>query len=142
MTTPTPTHGSKAVFKMGTVATPTVVTAISEYLNSTGLPFSRDKSDVSTFGSTTKRYVFGLKDAEIPIDGPFDPVTDAVLYDSLNSDVEIDFEYYPAGEVSGLPFYSGKLIVSKYEVKSEVGGANTMSGAGQVSGEVTRALVP
>lgn len=130
-------HGSKASFWMGSQADPTTLVDYSELLNNSGIPWSRDKAEVSTFHAIEKAYVAGLMDAAMPIEGPFDPVVDEVMYDNLAGDA-VNFAYYPQGKVTGNVEYSGAMFVTKYEVKSEIGSAATFSGEGQISGTVTR----
>lgn len=136
------THGSKATFKIGTIATPATLVDVSTYTKTASLPFNRDKAEVSTLHATTKSYVAGLKDAAIPLEGPFDGTIDAMLFPMINGG-NVNFEYYPQGEASsGLAKYSGQVTCTKYEIKSDVGDAATFSAELQVVGEVTRALTP
>lgn len=135
-------HGSKAVFMVGTAAAPAVVQNLSQYGNSVGMTLNRDSAEVTTFALQSKQYIPGLKDATIPFEGPFDTLSDAILWDLLNAGTIANFEYYPAGNTTGLPKYSGQLFVTSYEVSSDVGDANSTSGEFQVTGNVTRALVP
>lgn len=135
------THGSKASFFMGTQATPTVLVDYSTYFNTAGIPWQRDKAEVSTFHAIEKAYVAGLLDAAIPIDGPFDPSIDGVLFASLGG-TAVNFAYYPQGSTTGLVMYTGSIFIVKYEIKSEMGSAASFSAEGQISGLVTRALAP
>jgi hypothetical protein len=135
-------HGSKAIFKIGTHAAPTVVTDLSTYANSVGVTMSRDSGEVSTFGVSSKQYVPGLKDATVPFEGPFDPTADQILWDDYNFGDIVNFEYYPSGVATGNIKYSGKMFVTSYEVSSGVGDPNAVSGEFQVTGDVARAVQP
>ena len=135
-------HGSKAVFSIGTAAAPTVVSNLSQYGNSVGMTLNRDSAEVTTFALQSKQYIPGLKDATIPFEGPFDTLSDQILWDLLNQGTIVDFRYEPAGSTTGMPRYTGKLFVTSYEVSSDVGDANATSGEFQVTGDVARALVP
>lgn len=131
-------HGSKAVFTVQDAGS--VVRDLSAYLSSSGIARSADTADVSTGGATSKKYIPGLKDGTIPVDGPFDLVVDGYLNGILG--VERNFVYNPAGTGTGLPTYTGAAILNKYEPSSPVGDASTVSGEFQVTGDVTRAIQP
>lgn len=137
------THGSKAGFRLGTFATPSTLVDVSTFLNSVAATFNRDNSETSTFGVASKKYLPGLKDATIPIEGPYDGVTDVQMWDLYNNGTIVSFEYCPAGVgVSGTPKFTGQAFITSYEVSSDVNDANAMSGEMQITGDVTRALQP
>lgn len=131
------THGSKAEFWIGTADDPEVLVDISERLNNVGLPWERDKAEVSTFKSKTKKYVGGLKDAAIPLEGPYDPWLDGILYELLDAD-SVAFRYRPVGSGVGKPEFNGHCTVTKHEVKTEVGSAGSISAEAQIDGEAPR----
>jgi hypothetical protein len=135
-------HGRVAVFKMGTNATPTTLANFSQYGNSVGLALTRESGEVTTFALSSKKYMAGLKDATIPFEGPFDDASDLIMWDIYNNGTEVSWEYFPAGETAGRPKYSGKLIVTSYEVSSDVADPNSTSGEFQVSGDVARGVAP
>lgn len=129
-------HGSSAYFSVqdsgGTQRD------LSTYLSESGLARSADTADVSTGGSTSKKYIAGLKDATIPISGPFDATVDGYLAGILG--MTRAFIFRPAGTGSGLPEYTGSGILTSYEESSPVDGAATLSGEFQVTGDVTRTV--
>lgn len=135
------THGSKALFKVGSSATPTVVQDVSTYGNSVGAHLSRDTAETTTFGKTSKTYIPGLKDATIPFDGPFDPTCDGIFWDLYNTGAIVNFEYYPSGTGTGNIKFSGTCLITAYEVSSGVSSENTAHGEFQVSGDVTRTVL-
>ena len=135
-------HGSKAVFKIGTLAVPQTATDISAYGNSVGATFSRDSAEVTTFAVGSKQYIPGLKDATVPFEGPWDTTSDQILWDLLNNGTIVLFEYYPAGTGTGKIKYSGQCFITSYEVGSDVGDADSASGEFQVTGDVTRTVLP
>ena len=135
-------HGSKAVFKIGTNAAPQVGTNMSQYGNSVGLTMNREASEVTTFALQSKKYIPGLKDATVPFEGPFDDASDQIMWDLYNNGTIVLFEYFPAGEGAGKVKYSGQLFVTSYEVSSDVGDANSTSGEFQVTGDVARVINP
>lgn len=134
-------HGSKAVFKIGTAADPATTQDLSQYGNSVGLTLSRDASEVTTFALGSKQYIPGLKDATVPFEGPHDSVSDQLMWDLYDQGVIVDFEYFPAGEGTGNPKFTGKMFVTSYEVSSEISDANATSGEFQCTGDVARELV-
>lgn len=135
-------HGSLAVFKIGTSALPTTVVNMSQYGNSVGITFNRESAEVTTFALQSKKFIPGLKDATVPFEGPFDPAADQIMWDLYNNGTIVNFEYYPAGEPVGAskPKFTGQLFVTSYEVTSDVGDANATSGEFQVTGDVARAV--
>lgn len=135
------THGSKALFKIGTHAAPATVQDVSIYANSVGLTMNRDSAEVSTFGVASKQYVPGLKDATVPFEGPFDPTADQIFWDDYTNGDIVNFEYYPSGTGTGNVKYSGVLFITSYEVSSGVGDPNAVSGELQVTGNVARAVL-
>jgi len=137
---PTFTHGSKAELWIGTMGAPTTLQEVSERSNTTGLPLERDKAEVTTFKKTFKRYVAGQLDGAMPMEGPFDAWLDGVLYDLATSDVAPDFRYRPIGTGTGKPEYTGKFLVTKYEISSETGSATTYSGELQIDDDIVRAV--
>lgn len=134
------THGSKAEFATGTVADPDTLVDISDRLNNIGLPWERDKGEVSTFKSKTKKYVPGLKDAAFPIEAPYDPYTDEIMAEMMDFEGTVQFRYRPIGSGPGKPEYTGRYFLTKQEISTEVGGPGTMSCEGQVDGDVARAV--
>lgn len=129
-------HGSSAVLKVTSGGS---LRDISQYVTTTGLAREIDKAETSTLGSTVKSYIQGLTDATIPIEGLYDPTVDgyfAALV-GIPGAGGTAFEFYPAG-TAGIK-YSGSVIMSKYEIKSGVEGANEISGEFQVTGAITRA---
>lgn len=127
-------HGSDAYF--GVDDSGATLRDLSAYLTSAGLPRSADVGEVSTMGVSSKQYIGGLKDATIPIEGPFDPTVDGWLEGILG--VIRDFEYGPAGNASGQVKYSGTAILTSYEVSTPVDDAATFTGEFQVTGDITR----
>lgn len=135
-------HGSKAVFKIGTNAVPQTAVNMSQYGNSVGLTMNREASEVTTFALQSKKYIPGLKDATVPFEGPYDDASGQIMWDLYNNGTIVLFEYYPAGEGTGKVKFSGQLFVTSYEISSDVGDANATSGEFQVTGDVARSLVP
>lgn len=134
-------HGKKATLRLGTAAAPTVLTDISDAVSSNSMNLIKELAETTTYKKNSKTYVAGLKDATIPVDGKFDTTYDTHFYGLYNTDTEVDFEYCPYGTgVTGSPKFTGKVLVSSYEISSDIGDAGQWSGELQVSGDVTRAI--
>lgn len=136
-------HGSKAGIRLGTFALPTTLVDVSQYFNQAGVSMERDTGETSTFGVGSKKYIPGLKDGTIPLEGPYDSAVDQQMWDLFNNGTLVNFEYTPYGvATSGMPKYTGSGYVTSYEPSSEIGDATGFSSEFQISGDVTRALVP
>lgn len=135
---PTFTHGKDAVFKI--TDSGATLRDISNVLNTVSLSREVDTAETSALGDSAKTYIAGLSDATISIEGMADVTTSGYLEGILGTSKA--FEYYPAGTASGQVKYSGNAILTSFESSAEIGGAVTVSGEFQVTGAVTRALVP
>lgn len=133
-----PVHGSKAYFSI--TDSGSTVRDLSAFLTSSGMPASADTAEVTTGGSTSKKYIPGLKDGTIPIEGPWDAVVDGYLWGILG--MERAFQYRPAGTGTGLVQYAGQAILQSYEPDTPVDDAGSFSGEFQITGDVTRTLQP
>lgn len=124
-------------------------TNISEYLRSEGLNRSRDTHDVTTQdpdGQGARRFIAGLKNATLPLEGPFDAAIDAILDAAYNTDDAEPFIYYPAGQASGggadatHPGYSGNALITSYETTTAFDSDGAISADFQVDGPVERVV--
>ncbi len=136
-------HGSKAGFRLGTFALPTTLVDVSTFLNQAGISAERDTGETSTFGVSSKKYIPGLKDGTVPLEGPYDSAVDQQFWDLFNNGTLVNFEYTPYGvAASGTPKFTGAGYLQSYEVSSEIGDAAGFTGEFQISGDVTRGTVP
>jgi hypothetical protein len=133
-----PVHGSKAFFSIADAGN--TVRDLSALISSSGMPYGADTAEVTTGGSTSKKYIPGLKDGTIPIEGPIDATLDGYLWGIVG--VERAFVYRPQGTGTGLPNYAGFAILQSYEPDTPVDDAGTWSGEFQITGDVTRTLQP
>lgn len=133
---PTFAHGKSAVFKINDGST---LRDISDVVNSSALSRSAETAEVTALGNSSKAYIPGLKDATISIEGMADVTTSGYLNGVLG--VSTAWEFYPAGTAAGQVKYSGNGILTSLETSAEVGGAVSISGEVQVTGDVTRATV-
>jgi hypothetical protein len=134
-------HGSTGVLRVTTGGT---LREFTSYVNTTGIAREIDKAETSTLGSTAKSYIMGLADGSIPVDGLFDPTIDgyfATLGSAVPGTGGTAFEFYPAGTATTNVKYAGSVILTKYEIKTDVGDANQISGEFQITGPVTRTVI-
>ena len=102
---------------------------------SLSVPASADTADTTTFSSSSKTYIAGLKDASISLTGLFDATVYSTIAGWLGSSQT--FEYGPAGSGSGKVKVSGSALITGVELGSAVGEAVTANITLQVSGAVT-----
>ena len=134
---PTFTHGKDAVFKAADSGA--VLRDLSSVVNSSSLSRSAETAEVTALGNASKAYIPGLKDATISVEGMADVTTSGYLDGVLGA--ATTWEFYPAGTGAGKVKYSGSAILTSLETSAEVGGAVSVSGEFQVTGDVTRAIV-
>ena len=123
-------HGKNGYIKVGD-------NNLSSYLNSKSLDTSTDIAEVSTFGNDSKKYIQGLEDGTIPLEGPWDSTVDGYMA-ALKGAGETSFEYGPAGNAGGNVKYSGNVVLSAYNISQDLTGAISFSATLQLSGDVTR----
>jgi hypothetical protein len=133
---PTFAHGKSAVFKINDGST---LRDISDVVNSSSLSRSAETAEVTALGNSSKAYIPGLRDATVSIEGMADVTTSGYLDGILGTTTT--WEFYPAGTAGGQVKYSGSGILTSLETSAEVGGAVSVSGEVQVTGDVTRATV-
>jgi hypothetical protein len=144
MTALSASHGSRADFYVGTSGTPGTAIAITQYVDTTALGFSRDKAEASAFKQLFKSYVAGLCDLSIPLQGPADVNLSTQLYGLLimaGAGNAIAWEYAPLGVgTTGSALYSGFGFFDKYEEKSSLTTAYVWTANFQNSGTPTRTI--
>lgn len=131
-------HGKNAVFKLDNSSA--TLTDISAYLDNVDLPRSIETAETTTFGVTggSKTYVVGLNEATISLSGKYDSVVDALLAGVIGQETSLNWNYGPEGSTTGRVKYTGLGFITKYDVKSPVGGVETFSADIQVTGAITR----
>lgn len=133
---PTFAHGKSAVFKINDGST---LRDISNVVNSSSLSRSAETAEVTALGNSSKAYIPGLKDATVSIEGMADVTTSGYLDGVLG--VSTAWEFYPAGTAVGQVKYNGSGILTTLDTSAEVGGAVSVSGELQVTGDVTRTVI-
>lgn len=107
-----------------------------------GLPGPRTLNEVTALGDSGAKFIPGLEDVAITLNGMFDNTAtsgpDAVLGPLRTHTAAVDFEYGPEGSATGDAKYSGTCWVVTYELRSRVGNLVEWSASLQVEGTVTR----
>lgn len=134
---PTFSHGKSAVFKIADSGS--TLRDVSSVVNTASLSRSAETAEVTALGNASKAYIPGLKDATISVEGMADVTTSGYFDGVLGATTT--WEYYPAGTAVGQVKYSGSGILTSLETSAEVGGAVSISGEVQVTGDVTRTVV-
>ncbi len=96
-----------------------------------------DTAEVSTLGEVAKKYVPGMQDATLSIDGIFDGAAsriDQIIQDCLSSSDSNYVTWVINNEGLGKVAYGMEFTENNYEVKAGMGDAATFSFAGQSAG--------
>ena len=133
---PTFRHGRSTVFKVTNAAD--AMTDISDVMKDVSFPVSIDTPETTAFGSTTKTYVIGIKDARFSGSGMFDATVDATLQGIFGLETARSFEYGPEGSASGRIKYTGSLYLTSYQISGSVADMVAASFEFQITGAVTR----
>ena len=132
---PTFVHGKSTDFSLDdTAGTPR---NISNTLTSVDFPETIETAETTAFGSTSKSYIVGLRDATISISGIWDSTVDGYLMGG-SEPASRSFIYGPAGSTGGNVKYTGEAIITNYSISNPVGDVVTFSLDLQVTGNVTR----
>jgi hypothetical protein len=109
---------------------------LTEYFDNANPSINADTAEVSTFGSTSKKYIAGLKDATLSLEGFFDgsaAAVDEVMEAAFGSEGN-EVSVYPEGDVAGKAGYAMQAIETAYSPTETVDGACRISAAVQSSG--------
>lgn len=134
-------HGLNSVVKLHDG---TSLRDLSPAGTSCGLDLSKDTVETTAFGSTSKTFIPGLKDANFSLEGSRDATIEGYLWAAyLNNDAAgLDWEYYPEGNSAGKVKYSGKVIVTSGPgPQGSTDDAAKFSVEVQVTGDVARVTV-
>lgn len=126
-----------SVFKLDNAAG--TLTDISAYVDSvSGIANTTDMLETTTFGSTSKSFIPGLRNGDtISVSGKWDSTLNTQIVALLGATASSTFEYSPAGTTAGTPKVSGECFVTSYETSSAVADLVTFSISLQISGAVT-----
>lgn len=131
---PTFVHGKSTDFQIDD--TGGTIRDISNTLTSVDFPETIDTAETTAFGSTSKSYIVGLRDATISVSGIWDATVDSYFIGT--EPASRSFVYGPAGSTSGNVKYSGECILTSFSISNPVGDVVTFSADFQVTGDVTR----
>jgi hypothetical protein len=109
---------------------------LSNTLTSVDFPETIDTAETTAFGSTSKSYIVGLRDATISVSGLWDATVDGYIIGT--EPATRTFIFGPAGSTSGYVKYTGECILTNYAISNPVGDVVTYSLDLQVTGNVTR----
>lgn len=119
-----------------------VLTDISSYCNKSGFPEKLDLDDVTTFGNTSKQWLAGFADGDVDLGGPwtrtahtfFSAIKTAFRDGTVSS---VSFEYAPEGTSAGSIKETCELIMTDFDVMSDVKGPVEWTAKFKVTGAVT-----
>ena len=119
---------------------------LSSYLNSAGTNISVDTGETTTFGSTAKTYIVGLKDATVTAEGLFEAVStdgvDVALNASINNSNDDVFTIAPEGiTVVGRRAQIAFVEDTNYEVSGTVGDVVAIKAQFQTDGGLDSGVV-
>jgi len=131
---PTFIHGKSTDFELDD--TGGTSRSLSNVLTSVDFPETIDTAESTAFGSTSKSYLVGLRDATISVSGLWDATVDGYIIGT--EPASRTFIFGPAGNTSGNVKYTGEAILTNYSVSAPVADVVTFSLDLQVTGNVTR----
>lgn len=138
-------HSKLTVIKLDS-ATGGTLTDVSAYCNKTTLPRKLDLDDVTTFGNTSKQWLPGFGDGDIDMGGPWTAASHG-FFSALEAGfragtlTSITFNYGPEGFDTGDQKQSGELIMTDYDVMSDVKGPVEWTAKFKVTGGITDSTV-
>lgn len=118
-------------------------TDLSAFLNSWDTTLTADTAEVTCFGSGSKAYVAGGKDATISLSGFFDgaaSAVDEVLAAAIAGTKVITLAEAGVGTIGNRALV-GQAIHTSYQVSAPVGDAVTISAEAQVTGGMSSGVV-
>lgn len=131
---PTFVHGKSTDFALDD--TGGTSRSLSNVLTSVDFPETIDTAETTAFGSTSKSYIVGLRDATISVSGLWDATVDGYIIGT--EPATRSFIFGPAGSTGGNVKYTGEAIMTNYSISNPVGDVVTFSLDLQVTGNVTR----
>lgn len=115
---------------------------VSTYGDDFSFPYTVEMLDVTTFGSSVKRFIPGLAGGDtLSLSGPLDTTLHSQIAGMLAAQAAgtagFSILYGPGGSVSGLTKQSAEVYVASYETSTGVAGRAEFSASLQVDGAVT-----
>ena len=127
---PTFTHGKDAVVLFHK-------TNLSETLTDVSYSVTADVAETSTFSSSSKTYVAGLKDGTVTLSGYFEansPDSDNEFLSRLGSG-DTEFSIAPIGYTRGNPVNFAEEVMTSYDRSADIGSVVAVSVALQFDGD-------
>lgn len=112
---------------------------VTPYTNKADFPRSADTAETSTFGTSDKTYIPGLKGATFSIEGLWDVTLDGWMDGILGTEVQII--YCPQGNSAGNVRYTFQAILTSYNPPGSISEAVKYSASFIITGAVARDLV-
>lgn len=135
---PTFTHGKNVTVLMNGYD-------LSAYFSTASSSGSAETAEVTTFGSSAKSYIPGLKDATLSVEGYYNGSTEGVdEYLASKIGGETIWTLVFGADALGARGYGATTVETTYEIGAEVGGAVSVSAEGQatVGQEAIAVLAP
>jgi len=117
---------------------------LSPYFNEASASQDVETAETTTFGSSAKSYIIGLKDGTMSMSGMFDGAADAVddqLATTLGAEAAGYTTVAPEGLTIGNASYSCQARKTSYEVSSPVGDVVSTSLSVQADGGIDRGVL-
>ena len=131
-------HGKSSKLKLNGTELQTFLTNIS--FNPT-----KDASETTTMGDTSRDFLEGLRNCSIQLSGRWDPTAttgpDAVVWGGYNSTSLVSFIYNPTAATTfaaGSPGYTGSCWVTDFNIDDPFEDIVTWTATLQVSGNISR----
>lgn len=132
------THGLNAAFYLSDGSTERNLSSAGTQCS---LDLSKDTVETTAFGSTSKTYIGGLRDATFSIEGARDATIEGYVYSAYTNSSGVFFRYFPEGSASGKVGYEGTAILTKGPGPSaSTDDSVKWSAEAQVTGPVTRTV--
>lgn len=107
-----------------------VLRDISNDISSIEAPATGDTVEVSGLGDSTKKYVVGLQDSQIRVQGNLNDAANkshAVFSGIVGGTAGRAVHFWPKGSAGGAPEFRGSVLCSEYSVSAGIGAGVTFS---------------
>ena len=116
---------------------------LSAYIDSIdGIPGERELNEVTALGDAGRKYIPGLENTTITIEGHYDDTSttgpEAILGPLRTHTAALDWDYGPEGSTGGYPKYSGTFWMRTFVITSRMGEIVRWRTELAVDGQVTR----
>lgn len=125
------THGLNTVLHLGGLE-------ITTYFNSSSIDSSKETVETTAFGSTSKTYIPGLRDATASLEGMFDGTISAALDAALAAASGKAYTFFPEGDAVTKYGFGLLAIDTGYAVSSGMDDVNKVSAEFQANGGADR----